>query len=276
MNETVDAGNGSGEVTGGIIQEISENTGGNQSISAQEGAQEPATQVPKAPFSEQQPIQEGQWMWTDGVVGNGEKPEWMLDKYSSVEAQAKAYKDAERRIGEQNQRLGAFTGAPDKYDFSSIEDESFKFDDQDKTFNQFITECQNGNVSQDFAVKIASLAKNMITKDSVKIEEEAKSYGPSFNSDAKNIKNWVGNNNAEVDANALLESVKTAGAMRALRNLMNSQGFNVPGNEVHEPPRETIKDLKQEFVGNIYSGENLANNPDKIQKWVDKFNKITS
>lgn len=273
MNDAVEAGTEA--VTEGVVGVPVENQENNTSISTQEGTEEPSAQAPETPVTEQQVIPEGQWMWTDGVIGNGEKPEWMLDKYSTVEAQAKAYKDADRKLGEQNQRLGAFTGSPDKYDFSSIEDEDFKFDDQNKTFNNFITECQNNNVSQDFAVKIAALAKGIISEPITNLKEEAKSYGASFDADVAAIKNWVGNNTAEADANALLENVKSAGAMRALRNLMNTQGFNVPGSEVQVAPKETMKDLKQDFVDNLYSGEDLANNPDKIAKWVEKFSKIT-
>lgn len=273
MSDAIDAGSveGGGEVVGSP-ESSQDQPGEAQTEQQTDVSHETAAETPQDTTTE---VPEGGWMWTDGVIGNGEKPDWLLDKYTTVEAQAKAYKDAERRIGEQNQRLGAFTGAPDKYDFSSIEDEGFAFDTQDKTFNQFVTECQNSNVSQDFAVKIAGLAKTMIQEPTANLENEAKTYGASFEADKTNIKHWVSNNNAETDATELLESVKTAGAMRALRNLMNTNGFRVPGSEVPTPPKETIKDLKSEFVENLYSGDNLASNPDKAQKWVEKFNKLT-
>ena len=49
------------------------------------------------------------WFWQDEMQGEGETPEWFKgDKYKTVADQAKAYTEAEKR-------LGAFTGAPEEY-----------------------------------------------------------------------------------------------------------------------------------------------------------------
>ncbi len=46
------------------------------------------------------------WLLTDGVMGQGAKPDWFkADKYKSVAEQAKAYTELEKRFG-------SFTGAP--------------------------------------------------------------------------------------------------------------------------------------------------------------------
>lgn len=57
------------------------------------------------------------WLLAEGVLGQGEKPEWLKsDKYKSAEEQAKAYVGLEKR-------LGAFVGAPKdgKYEFKAPE-----------------------------------------------------------------------------------------------------------------------------------------------------------
>lgn len=280
--ETTEAGTvGTTETTEnqGVVTDIPANfQSDDKNIPPQEGAKE-TVQSQEGKTSEEKPpaLQEGQWLVKEGVLGSGDRPPWLLEKYGyNQEAQAKAYPDAEKKLGEQNQRLGAFTGAPDKYDFSSIEDDKFAFDAQDKTFNEFVTECQNANVSQDFALKVASLAKDMIYQPEVNAAEEAKSYGATFETDKKNITRWVNNNVGEADGLELLNSISSAGGMRALNVLMNTNGVNIPtGGAVPAIPKETLKDVQADLAANLYEGENLAKNPEKLKKWVDKFQKVS-
>ncbi len=52
------------------------------------------------------------------LEAKGEKPSYVLEKFPTSEDQAKAYPDAEKKMGEMRQKLGAFTGAPNgEYDF---------------------------------------------------------------------------------------------------------------------------------------------------------------
>lgn len=249
-----------------------------KNIQAQEGTTE-AIQPKEGEVTQEAPppLPEGQWLVKEGVIGSGDRPPHLLEKYGyNQETQAKAYPDAQKKIGELNQRLGAFTGAPDKYDFSSIEDDKFAFDDQDKTFNQFVTECQNANVSQDFALKVASLAKDMLHEPEVNSVEEAKSYGATFDADKTNIVRWVNNNVGEADAGELLNSIKSASAMRALNALMNTNPVTIPtGGAVPAIPKETLKDVQADLAANLYAGDNLAKNPDKLKEYVDKFQKVS-
>jgi len=279
MNETVEMESQEGQETGKVVGIPGDYQKNNEGVEDKTNQTETPKQVEDATVEtktdQEIKLKKGQWLLKEGVLGSGDIPPFLLEKYGyNMENQAKAYGDAEKKLGEQSQRLGAFTGAPDKYDFSTIEDDNFAFDTQDKTFNQFVTECQNANVSQDFAIKIAGLAKSIISEPKTNMENEAKAYGASFEEDKKNIENWTKNNNSKEDAGALLDSVHSAAGMRALRNLMNTNGFSVPTNEVHAPPKETLKDVKNDFAANIYEGENLAEHPEKAQKYIDKINRF--
>lgn len=69
----------------------------------------PAAAAPAAPA----PAPAAEWFYADGTPGKGEMPSWYkADKYKTVEAQAQAYGDLEKRFG-------AFVGAPKdgKYEF---------------------------------------------------------------------------------------------------------------------------------------------------------------
>lgn len=54
-----------------------------------------------------------EWFWTENMKGDGQKPDFLLDKYQSVADQAKGYRDLEKK-------LGAFKGAPEDYNLEHL------------------------------------------------------------------------------------------------------------------------------------------------------------
>lgn len=63
----------------------------------------------------QQVTEPAGWNWADNVAGEGEKPDYLMDKYSNVAEQAKAYPELQSKFG-------GFTGAPDEYSMDLRED----------------------------------------------------------------------------------------------------------------------------------------------------------
>lgn len=82
-----------------------------------------------------------EWFLSDGVKGEGKPPEWFrADKYKTVDAQAKAYAELEKRFG-------AFTGAPKdgKYEFKLPDGVTGEFDTNHplmQSFQEWATENQ--------------------------------------------------------------------------------------------------------------------------------------
>ncbi len=102
---------------------------------------EPAT--PAAPLAANQNAPE--WFLSEGVKGAGEPPAWYkADKYKTVDAQAKAYVDLEKR-------LGSFTGAPKdgKYEMKLPEGVAGEFDSTHPLFQNFNTWAGENQLSQD-------------------------------------------------------------------------------------------------------------------------------
>lgn len=64
------------------------------------------------PDSQNGVVQESGWYWDENVPGVGARPEWLKEKYGKVVDQAKAYIDAEKRLGASD------TVAPDEYELS--------------------------------------------------------------------------------------------------------------------------------------------------------------
>lgn len=214
------------------------------------------------------------WGWNDNMPGEGKRPEWLMDKYSSVEAQAKANLEAQKYIGQLNQRLGIHKGAPQEYDFSAVEDENFQFDKQDPLFNEFITMARDNNVSQEYVNKTLGLAKKLFEQPERDVATEVEAYGADYDQDEKQITNWIKNNNTDELAEALMGEITNAKALRALKNCMNN-GITFP-TQNESIPQETLKDLQKEFVEDLNKNNRFINNPDKGQEWVERFKKFTN
>ena len=113
-----------------------------EEISLMDGAESTATE--ESTVATETPA----WMLSEGVTGEGDRPEWFSDKYESVAEQAKGY-------NELSSRLGGFTGAPEEYTLSAPEEMGTRPDgsawlNSDDPSVQFITEVGKAhNMNQD-------------------------------------------------------------------------------------------------------------------------------
>jgi hypothetical protein len=79
-----------------------------EELSLMDGAAETTEQAPTEPANDS-------WYLSEGVNGEGDRPEWFSDKYDSVAEQAKGY-------NELSKRFGGFTGAPEDYALNAPEE----------------------------------------------------------------------------------------------------------------------------------------------------------
>ena len=100
---------------------------------------------PAAPAAPVDPNSGKAWLLAEGVLGSGEKPEWLKsDKYKTAEEQAKAYVGLEKR-------LGAFVGAPKdgKYEFVAPKGyEGVTVDMEHPLMKEFTTWAKEAQLSQ--------------------------------------------------------------------------------------------------------------------------------
>lgn len=110
----------------------------------------PAPAAPAAPVTppERPAVNQdaGEWFYANGVKGTGPAPEWYkADKYKTIEDQARAYPELEKRFG-------AFTGAPkDGYKFELPKDAGFtmEMDAEHPVFGAFNELAKTMNLSQE-------------------------------------------------------------------------------------------------------------------------------
>jgi hypothetical protein len=101
-----------------------------------------AAAAPAAPVDPNSP---NAWLLAEGVQGNGNRPDWFKsDKYRSVEEQAKAYPELEKR-------MGAFVGAPKdgKYEFKAPEGLAHTLDDTHPLVGDFNKWAASKQLSQE-------------------------------------------------------------------------------------------------------------------------------
>ena len=121
----------------------------------------PPVPVPPTAANQAEP----EWFLSDGVKGTGKAPDWYkADKYKTVDAQAKAY-------GELEKRFGSFTGAPKdgKYDFKMPEGLTGELDYEHPIMQNFQKWASEHQLNQDgynsllgmFAEYEASLVPDM-------------------------------------------------------------------------------------------------------------------
>lgn len=105
------------------------------------------------PAVNQEALAPAEWFWADGVKGEGQKPDYLLDKFDSVASMAAAYIPAQKQ-------LGAFTGAPEKYTIETSEGNAFSIDESSDAYKEF------EGIARD--MKMSDTAFNKITQWYVK------------------------------------------------------------------------------------------------------------
>jgi len=207
---------------------------------AEPEAPSPAADTPPAP------VESGssEWFFAEGVKGEGDKPEWMKDKYKTMAEQAKAYGELEKKFGEMR-------GAPkDGYNLDGIEG----FDKDDPILSQFSETFKELNLSQEGFERVFqefnSVQSNMIQAD---VEAEMKKLGPNAKSEVTQINSWIDNTFDEQTAATVRAWVATADDMRALQALRSFQPRSaIPSQSdaLRVGSFETSKELKAEMSSN--------------------------
>lgn len=148
------------------------------------------------PEGQSKPAEEQQefaWFWEGERQGEGEPPEWFkADKYKSVADQAKAYTEAEKR-------LGAFKGAPEEYstefDIDGLpEGVDVALDKEDPLLSQFVPWAKANNLSQDAFQSIVGMYVKQQAQDyqlsQQSAQEEKKLLGANADQRLNDLAKW--------------------------------------------------------------------------------------
>jgi hypothetical protein len=166
------------------------------------------------------------WWWDKGTPGEGERPEWLPDKYKSAEDVAKAYKELEKKFGT----------APDEYDWSKGES---WIDVEYEPFQVLADVAKTKNIPQDFMDVVLESVGKYLDEFSINIEEEKAQLGENAQERLRVLGNWAKANFSEDTYQALIGNMRTASAVKAIEEMrakMLENNTHIPtGNEIAEP-----------------------------------------
>lgn len=162
------------------------------------------------------------------------RPEFLLDKYSSVEDQAKAYGDLNTKFGEQATEIGTLKefqksaaeiiGAPEDYETPTSE--NFEVDIEDPRYGAFKEFAKENNLSQGMFAKGLELfaqldqAYDTANQDFAKAEMEKI---PDSESRVKNIQDWLSANVPD-HSDALANLLTTADGVKGFEAILEKAG----------------------------------------------------
>jgi len=175
---------------------------------------------------------------------DGEKPEWLKDKYKSVEDQAKAYAELEKKFG-------GFTGSPEgEYEIKAPEDLPGEFDMEDPRIEWFQNVAKETNMSQDtFDQMLHGFARMEVEANDPEAAKsiEIQALGKNANARLRDLGDW---GKANLDSNQF-EGFKglatTAAGVEVLEALIakTSEGKMPTSNTVRSPglTKEMLDDM---------------------------------
>lgn len=146
-------------------------------------AEDPAAVKPEA----------AKWYLSDGVAGQGEAPDWFkADKYKSVDEQAKAYLELEKRFG-------SFTGAPKDgvYKINPPEGIQVEFDTEHELFQGLNKWAKESNLSQAGYDQVIGMLAQYEASMAPDMGEIKKQVGENADARISSVNQWAKSNLTE-------------------------------------------------------------------------------
>ena len=174
----------------------------------------------------------------------GEKPEWLKDKYKSVEDQAKAYAELEKKFG-------GFTGSPEgDYEIKAPEDLPGEFDLEDPRIEWFQNVAKETNMSQaTFDQMLHGFAKMEVEANDPEAAKaiEIQALGKNANARLRDLGDWGKANLSQDEFEGFKGLATTAAGVQVLEALISktSEGKMPTSNTVRSPAvtQEMLDDM---------------------------------
>lgn len=195
------------------------------------------------------------WFIKEGIKGNGDKPEFLLDKFKTVEDQLKSYVELEKRFG-------SFTGAPEDYALNISEDYGdIKIEADDPLLQEFATVAGDLNLNQEGFDKLLNTYVEFSSKEMKKSEaeqeafqeQEIKKLGEDAEDQIKILNQWIENQVPSDMQDSIRNLATDASSVKAMQWLKDKfTSSTIPQTEHNEPSglgtrlelREMMRDPK--------------------------------
>jgi hypothetical protein len=153
------------------------------------------------------------WYIREGVPGAGPKPDFLEDKYPTMEHQARAYKDVRKA-------LGAMTGAPEQYDLSEYQD---FVDTSNPHMDAFLKFAKDSKLSQDAVKTTVKSFVEYSKSNQPDIQKELERLGPDGQRKIEVVNNWAKSTLSPKSFEALSSVPQTADVVLLMDELRQLQ-----------------------------------------------------
>lgn len=181
------------------------------------------------------------WWVDENIPGNGDRPEWLHEKFKSVGDMARSYAELEKRVG----------NAPDNYDFAK----SKYLDSEYGPFKDLQELAKSKRVPAEVMDKMIESVDKYMSEFSSDYKEEMAQLGDNAKERLKLLNNWAQANLSDESFQALTTHITTASGIKALeelRNKMMSNTTTIPnGNDNTGKGDVSLEELQAELNNNL-------------------------
>jgi len=220
--------------------------------------------------------QEPSFYYAEGIAGTGDKPEYLKDKYQTVEAQARAYGDLEGRFG-------AFTGAPDDYQVLLSQEQAdagMELDAEDPFISSMLEFAKESNMNQAGVDGLINLhLMNEATRsDELKTfqAEQVAALGENGQGRIDNLEKW-GNANLPSDmVDGFKDLVHSAESAKAVEHLI-SLGRKAPMSPAGVTPVSNVNAEEvraMQFATDDNGNRKIQTDPDFKARYIELRNQV--
>lgn len=205
------------------------------------------------------------WMISEGVKGEGDKPEWFKDgKYKSVLEQAKAYNELEGK-------LGSFTGSPEEYAIELSEElteQGVSIDADDTLMAEAMKFAKDSNMSQEGFNNMVNLyAMTKVAEQTAANDaktEEIKALGPTGEKRLSNLAAWGKANFSEELYAGFEEMLVSSTSIQAVERLISmTRNAPVTPDSVNSASGVSAEEVRaMQFELDEYGNRKIQTDPD--------------
>lgn len=201
------------------------------------------------------------WWWDKNTPGQGDRPDWLPEKYKSAEDTARAFKELEKRLG----------AAPEQYDFSKGES---WLDPDYEPFHEMAAFAKSKHVPQEVLDKMLETTGKYLNEFNINQEEEIAALGENARDRLMVLNNWAKANFTEETYSALTSTMRTAEAVKAIEEMrikMLDNNTTIPTGNETSAPSYSLEDVQTELKDNL---QKYKDDPAYRKEIQGKFAKV--
>jgi len=196
--------------------------------------------------SNSEQVEQPSWHWDDDMPGEGNRPTWLKDKYTKVTDQAKAYIEAEKRLGTSK--------APSEYDLSGYHE---YFDLEHEHFASLKDNARKHNITQEALNAIIDPIIQYQESSLPNMSEELAKLGDNPQARLDALDTWASNTLSKTSLETLGKIATRAEVVELMDDIrqkfiaVNSDSHVPSMQNLAEMPVLTAQDVRSEMQQNI-------------------------